>query len=113
MTGMEKGYEHRASERMDLALQILLYDLQGKTVNISSNGVCFEVITKDIEVFATGSAIPIEITTVTSIPGLAERDVRLKGEGFVVRHEVKDVTGRGNRLRVALEFRDRLEVLMN
>jgi len=113
MTGMEKGYEHRASERMELALQILLYDLEGKTVNISSNGVYLEVITKDLEAFATGSAIPIEIITATSIPGLVERDVRLKGEGFVVRHEVTDVTGRGNRLRVALEFRDRLKVLMN
>ena len=36
MTGMEKGDEHRGSERMALELQVLLHDLEGKTVNISS-----------------------------------------------------------------------------
>jgi len=113
MTSMEKGPEHRASERMDLALQILLYDLEGKTINISANGVYLEVITKDIEVFAPGSAIPIEIKAVTSTPGLEGRDVRLKGKGFVVRNDVKDVTGHGNRLGVALEFKDKLKILMN
>jgi len=113
MTGMEKGDEHRGSERMALELQVLLHDLEGKTVNISSNGVYLEVITKDLEAFALGSAIPIEINTVTSTPGLEKRDIRLKGKGFVTRHDVKGVTGHGNRLGVALEFRDRLEVLMN
>ncbi|MBC8555985.1 MAG: PilZ domain-containing protein [Candidatus Brocadiales bacterium] len=113
MTGMEKAYEHRASERMDLGLQILLYDLEGKTINISANGVYLEVITKDLETFAPGSAIPIEINTVTSTPGLEARDVRLMGKGFVVRYDIKDVTDNGNRLRVALEFKDRLDILMN
>ena len=113
MTGMEKGYENRASERMNLGLQILLHDMEGKTINISANGVYLEVITNDLETFSPGSAIPIEINTVTATPGLEERDIRLKGKGYVVRHDVKDITDRGNRLGVALEFRDRLEVLMN
>jgi hypothetical protein len=58
MTGMEKSYEHRGSERIGLELQILLHDLEGKTINISANGVYLEVITKDLEAFAPGLAIP-------------------------------------------------------
>ena len=113
MTGMEKSDEHRGSERIGLELQILLHDLEGKTINISANGVYLEVITTDLVAFAPGSAIPIEINTVTSTPGLEKRDIRLKGKGFVIRHDVKGVTDRGDRLGVALEFRDRLEVIMN
>jgi len=114
MTGMEKGDEcSRASERIDREMQIMIYDQEAKTVNISSKGVYLEVITKDLEPFALGLSIPIEINTVTSIPGLTERDVRLKGNGLVVRHEVKDITGHGNRLRVALEFKNRLQILKN
>ncbi len=108
-----KGFEQRASKRMNLELDILLYDLKGKTRNISANGVYLEVVTKDLEAFSPGSAIPIEINAVTSSSGLVQRDIRVKGKGFVVRNDIKGVTDRGNRLGVALEFKDRLETFMN
>ncbi len=113
MTGMEKGTEHRASERMELTLQLSLPDQEGKTINISASGVYFEVITGDIDAFLPGTTITIEINTVTSTPGLEERKIRLKGKGSVVRSDIKDVTSRGNRLGVALEFRDKLDIFLN
>ena len=113
MTGMEKGPEHRASERMDLALQISLPDKEGKTINISASGVYFEVITSDVNAFLPGTTITIAINAVTSTPGLEKREVRLKGKGSVVRNDIKDVTSRGNRLGVALEFKDKFDIFLN
>jgi hypothetical protein len=113
MTGMEKGNEHRVSKRMDRALLILLPDQEGEIVNISASGVCFEVITNDINAFSLGTTIPIEINATTFTPGLEERDVRLKGKGSVVRNDIKDVTRRGNRLRVALEFKEKFDIFLN
>lgn len=113
MTGMGKGIEHRVSKRKDRALLILLPDQEGEIVNISASGVCFEVITNDINAFSLGTTIPIEINATTSTPGLEERDVRLKGKGSVVRNDIKDVTRRGNRLRVALEFKEKFDISLN
>ena len=108
MTGMGKGIEHRVSKRTDLALLILLPDQEGEIINISASGVCFEVITSDINAFSLGATIPIEINAATSTSGLKERDVRLKGKGSVVRNDIKNVTRRGNRVRVALELTENL-----
>ena len=113
MTGMEKGIEHRVSKRKDLALLILLPDQEGEIINISASGVCFEVITSDINAFSLGTTIPIEINAATSTSGLKERDVRLKGKGSVVRNDIKNVTRRGNRLRVALEFKEKFDIFLN
>lgn len=113
MTGMEKSSEHRASERVDLASQISLPDKEGKTINISASGVYFEVITTDINAFSPGTTITIAINVITSTPGLEEREVRLKGKGSVVRNDIKDITSRGNRLGVALEFKDKFEISLN
>jgi hypothetical protein len=113
MTGMEKGIELRVSKRMDRALLILLPDQEGEIINISASGVYFEVITSDIKAFPLGKTIPIEINAATFTPGLEERDVRLKGKGSVVRNDIKDVTRRGNRLRVALEFKEKFDIFLN
>jgi len=113
MTGMGKGIEHRVSKRMDRALLILLPEQEGEILNISASGVYFEVITSDINAFSLGTTIPIEINAVTSTPGLEERDVRLRGKGSVVRNDIKNVTRRGNRLRVALEFKEKFDIFLN
>jgi len=113
MTGIEDGAEHRTTERMDLALQMSTQDQEGKTINISASGVYFEIVTSDINAFSPGTTLPIKIDAVTNTPGCDERKVKLSGQGLIVRNEIKDVTSDGNRLGVALEFKDRLEILVD
>ena len=105
--------EHRATERMDLALQISTQDQKGKTVNISASGVYFEIVTSDMNAFTPGTIIPIKVDAVTNTPGCDERNVKLHGQGLIVRNEIKDVTSHCNRLGVALEFKDRLKILVD
>ncbi len=110
MTGVEDCSELRTTERMDLALQISVPGQEGKTVNISASGVYFEVVTADMYAFAPGTIMPIEINAVTSTPGCDERNVKLQGNGFVVRNDIKNVSSHGNRLGVALEFKDKFDI---
>lgn len=112
MTTSEKDSDKRANERLDMALQISLPDQKWETINISATGVYFEVITNDMEAFSPGAAIPIQINAATTTPGLEERVFKLKGNGTVVRNDIKNVTSFGNRLGVALELRDKLNISM-
>ncbi|MGR3302998.1 MAG: PilZ domain-containing protein [Candidatus Scalindua sp.] len=107
----EKDSDKRNNERIDLSFLISLPDQNGTTKNISASGVYFEVITNDIEAFAPGTIIQIQITAITTTPGFEERKIRLKGEGCIVRNNIEDVTTHGNRLGVALEFKDKLNII--
>jgi hypothetical protein len=107
----ERDSDKRNNERIDLSFAISLPGQDGETKNINASGVYFEVITDDIEAFAPGTTIPIQITATTNTPGFEERNIQLKGEGRVVRNNIKDVTTQGNRLGVALEFKDKLNIL--
>ena len=107
----EKDSDKRNNERIDLSFQITLPGQNGMTKNISASGVYFEVITNNIEAFAPGTIIPIQITATTTTPGFEERKIKLKGEGCIVRNNIEDVTTHGNRLCVALEFKDKLNIL--
>lgn len=113
MVTIESGPSKRVSERLDMALQIMLPGQSGETINISATGVYFEVITKDIEVFSPGTIIPIRINASAITPGFESRDIKLKGNGCVVRSDIKNVTSHGNRLGIALEFKDKLDLLMD
>ncbi len=113
LTGVENGSEHRTTGRTDLALQISFLNLEGKTINISASGVYFEVVTSDMNSFSPGTIIPIEISAIVKTPGCDERNIKLKGQGLVVRCDVKNTIDCSSRLGVALEFKDRLKVLMN
>ena len=110
MTGVEEGSEHRTTERMDLALQISVPGQEGKTINISASGVYFEVVTSDMNAFSPGTTISVEINAVTNTPGCDERKVKLQGQGFVVRNDIKNVTSQGSRLGVAMEFKDKFDI---
>jgi hypothetical protein len=101
----------RNNERIDLSFAISLPGQDGKMKNISVSGVYFEIITDDTEAFAPGTIIPIQITATTSTPGFEERNVKLKGEGCIVRNNIIDVTTQGNRLGIALEFKNKLNIL--
>ncbi|MBT6562102.1 MAG: hypothetical protein HON76_06200 [Candidatus Scalindua sp.] len=106
----EKDSEHRITERLDLALQISVPGQEGKTINISASGVYFEIVTNDMSAYSPGTTMPIEINAVTNTPGCEERNVKLKGQGFIVRNDIKDITSHGNRLGVALEFKDKFDI---
>jgi hypothetical protein len=107
----EKDSDKRKNERIDLSFLISLPSQNGETKNISASGVYFEVITSDIEAFAPGTIIPIQITATTTTPGFEERKIKLKGEGCIIRNTIEDVTSHGSRLGVALEFKDKLTIL--
>ncbi|MBT3881508.1 MAG: hypothetical protein HON76_17420 [Candidatus Scalindua sp.] len=109
----EKDSDNRVNTRLDLALEISLPDKNGKTVNISASGVCFEVITDDIDAFAVGTEFPIEIAAVTTTPGFEERKIKLDGNGCIVRSDVKEVTSLGNKLCIALKFKETLSIVPN
>ncbi len=116
MQAKEKYSDRRRNIRRhdrssDPASEISLPDQDGMTINVSTSGAYFEVITNDIEAFTPGTIIPIQITATTTTPGFEERMIKLKGEGCVVRNNVEDVTTHGNRLGVALEFKDKLNIL--
>lgn len=110
MTDEEKDADHRTTERMDLALQIAVPGQEGKTINISASGVYFEIVTSDMKTFMPGTTMPVKIDAVTSTPGCDDRNVKLHGQGTIVRNDIKDVTSDGNRLGVALEFKEKLEI---
>ncbi len=108
----ERDTNNRTNERIDLSFLISLPGQDdGKTKNISASGVYFEVITNDIETYTPGTIIPIQITETTTTPGFEERKIQLEGEGCIVRNNIEDVTSHGNRLGVALEFKDKLNIL--
>jgi hypothetical protein len=113
MSTSERDSDKRANKRLDLALQIMLNGQKGETINISATGVYFEVITNDIEAFSLGTTIPIQINATTTTPGFEPRKVKLKGNGSIVRNDIKDVTSHGNRLGVAMEFKGKLDIQMD
>ncbi len=113
MTSTEKDSNKRVSERLDLAIQITIPGQKGETINISATGVYLEVITKDIEAFSPGTIIPVQIKTSATTPGFETREINLKGKGTVVRYDIKDVTNHGNRLGVAMEFKEKLDLQMS
>jgi hypothetical protein len=113
MKVLEKDSDKRNNARLDLSLEISLPEQSGKTINISASGVYFEVITNDIDAFAIGTTHPIKIAAVTTTPGLEEENIRLSGNGCIVRSDIKEVTNRGSRLCIALQFRDALNIVPN
>ncbi len=111
MQAKERDSDKRKNERIDLSFLITLPGRNGMTKNISASGVYFEVITNDIEAFTPGTVIPIQITATTTTPGFEERRINLKGKGCVIRNIIEDTTSHGNRVGVALEFKDKLNIL--
>ena len=109
----EKESDKRVNTRLDLSLEISLPNKNGKTVNISASGVCFEVITDDVVAFEIGTELPIQIAAATTTPGFEERKIKLDGKGYIVRSDVKEVTSLGKKLCIALKFKDTLSISPN
>jgi hypothetical protein len=103
----------RRNERLSLSFEILLHDQDGKTINVSASGVCLEVAIKDMEVFSPGTTIPLQINTVTDSPGSLERKIKLSGRGTVIRNWIIENPDHENSLCVALEFTEKLNIVLN
>ena len=110
MQTTEEDNDRRVDDRIELPLQITLYDQSGKAMNISATGVYFEVITEDIDAFAPGATIPIRIAADTSTPGNGEGRIKLNGIGTVIRSKIINVTSHGNEIGVAVQFNEHLNV---
>lgn len=106
---LRDGIDRRASERLDLSFQITLNGHVGKTINISTTGVYFEVITNDIKAFSPGITIPIQINAFTTTECFELRGIKLKGNSSIVRNDIKNITAHGSRLGVTMEFKEKLD----
>ena len=102
----ESDSENRLNQRLNLSFDISLSEQKGKTINVSATGVYFEVITDDIDAFAPGSVVPLQISAVDA----NERTLNLSGEGLIIREDIKETSTDGSRLCVAVQFTEKLNV---
>ncbi len=102
----ESDPDKRLNQRQNLSFDISLSEQKGKTINISATGVYFEVITNDIDSYAPGAIIPLQISAVDS----NKRKLNLSGEGLIIREDIKEFSRAGRRLCVAAQFTEKLNV---
>jgi hypothetical protein len=101
----------RRNQRFNAALEISLPNqVKGRTINVSTNGVSFEVITDDIDAFRPGTIIPLEITTINTTYESKLKDLRLSAEGIIISREVvEETTANGSKLNIAVQLKDKLD----
>ncbi len=102
----ETDSENRLNQRLNLSFDISLSEQKGKTINVSATGVYFEIITDNIDAFAPGSVIPLQIAAIDS----NERTLNLSGEGLIIREDIKETSSAGSRLCIAVQFTEKLNV---
>lgn len=102
----ESDSDKRLNQRLNLSFDISLSDQMGKTINVSATGVYFEVVTKDIDAYAPGSIIPLQISAVDT----NDRTLQLSGEGLIIREDIKETSSVGSRICVAVQFTEKLNV---
>lgn len=106
MKTKESDPDKRLNQRLNLSFDISLPEQNGKTINISATGVYFEIITDDIDAYAPGAIISLQISAI----GSNERKLNLSGEGLIIREDIKDSTPVGSRLCIAVQFTEKLNV---
>ncbi len=111
--GDRRSNPRRRNERLNLSFEISLPDQDGKAINVSASGICFEVAKKYMEAFSPGTTIPLQINTVTNTPGSQERKLKLSGRGTVIRNWIIENPDHENTLGVALEFTEKLNVVLD
>ncbi len=98
----------RDNLRLNHSFNVSILDYDGKTVNVSANGVYLEVKIDEMDLFSPGAIIPLQIKAVTKIPEDRERKFKLNGMGTVIRNCIIENPDHANVLGVALEFMERL-----
>ncbi len=97
----------RSHERLNCSFEVSALDYEGKAVNVSANGVYFEVTTNNMETFPLGTSIPLQINTVTNMSEGQEIKLKLSGRGTVIRNCIIENPDRANSLGVAVGFTER------
>ncbi len=105
----ESDSDNRLNQRLNLTFDISLPEQNGKTLNISATGVYFEVITDNIDAYAPGSVIPLQISAIDA----NKRTLNLRGEGLIIREDIKEESPDGSRLCIAVQFTEKLNVNMD
>lgn len=100
----------RRKQRLNAAFEISLPNqVKGRTINVSANGISFEVIAEDIDAFRPGTIIPLEITTINTTHESKLKNLRLSGKGLIISREVVEkTTASGTRLNIAVQLKDKL-----
>lgn len=100
----------RRKQRLKAAFEISLPNqVKGRTINVSANGISFEVIADDIDAFRPGTIIPLEITTINTTHESKLKNLRLSGKGLIISREVVEkTTASGTRLNIAVQLKDKL-----
>jgi hypothetical protein len=85
--------DKRLNQRLNLSFDITLSRQKSKTLDISATGVYFEIITNNIDAFASN-----------------ERKLNLSGEGLIIREDIKESSSATSRLCIAVQFTEKLNV---
>ncbi len=109
MVTKESESDKRDNQRLNLSFDISLADQKGKTINVSATGVYFEIIADDVDAYAPGSIIPLQISAVDT----NERKINLSGEGLIIREDIKETSSAGSKLCIAVQFTEKLNVEMD
>jgi hypothetical protein len=87
----------------------LPHQVKGRTKNVSSLGVSFEVITDNIAAYCPGTIISFEIATINMTLDSIVTDLCLSGKGLITRREViEETTDCGIKLNLTVLFMQRL-----
>lgn len=113
MKDEEKYSDKRRNIRLNQSLEISLPDQDGKTINVSTSGVYFEVAIEDMEAFSPGTKIPLKISAVTETHGFDEKKLKFDGIGTVIRTRIIENPNHANTLGVALEFTAKHNTVLN
>ncbi len=102
--------DRRLRQRLNGQFEISLpQQVKGRTKNVSTLGVSFEVITDNIDAFCPGTIIPFEITTINMTPDSKVMKLSLSGKGLITRREViEETTDCGIKLNLTVLFMQRL-----
>jgi hypothetical protein len=84
-------------------------DQNGETINVSANGVCFEIATNDMDVFSPGTIIPLQIYAVTTTPDSTERKLSLR-EKISYQELYSENPDHENNMGIAVEFKEKLDI---
>ncbi len=102
--------DRRRRQRLNGEFEISLpHQVKGRTKNVSTIGVSFEVITDNIAAFCPGTIIPFGITTFNTTHNSIVKEFSLCGKGLITRREViEETTGCGIKLIVTVLFMQKL-----
>ena len=81
------------NQGLNLSFDITLSRQKSKTIDISATGVYFELITNNMDAFASN-----------------ERKLNLSGEGLIIREDIKESSIAGRRLFIAVQLTEKLNV---